>query len=129
MSENEIKDSDASKTGSTGKKGGSGTEGTGGSAGGIRLSVNQFKDITNEREHLTGSNLATRLAEFFSELPAKASAQVQVSWANLKNHGYAIVTQLLKYGQEVARLVQNFTPQNAEILRMKYGLIISGPSG
>lgn len=106
------------------KKKGSGGKGSAG--GGIRLPPNQLKEVTSNWEYLDATKVVARLAEFFSELPAKASAHVQVSWANLKNKGFAIVTQLLSYGQEVARRVaelrRNPTRENLERLRIEFGL-------
>ncbi|MFY9288094.1 MAG: hypothetical protein WAO98_06290 [Alphaproteobacteria bacterium] len=100
-----------------------------GSVGGIRLPPNQLKEVMGDWEYLDASKIAARVAEFFSELPARASAHVKVSYANVQNQGFAIVTQLLKYAQEVSRLLHNLTRENADILRQRFGLIISGPSG
>ncbi|HEU0118011.1 MAG TPA: hypothetical protein VFR09_05200, partial [Alphaproteobacteria bacterium] len=92
----------------SGKSGGK-SGGTGGAGGGIRLPPNQLKEVTANWEYLDATKVAARVAEFFSELPARASAHVQVSWANVRNQGFTIVTQLLKYGHEVSALLHNLT--------------------
>ena len=110
-----------------GKKGSGKASGSGSS--GIRLPPNKLKEVMTNWEHLDASKVVARLAEFFSELPARASANVEVSWANLKNHGYAIVTNLLQFGQEISRLMHNPTRENVERLRSEYGIMLPGPSG
>jgi len=111
---------EAGKSGKSGKSGKTG----GAAGGGIRLPPNQLKEVTSSWEYLDATKVAARVAEFFSELPARASAHVQVSWANIQNQGFTIVTQLLKYAQEVSRLLLNPTRENVEELRLKYGLIM-----
>jgi hypothetical protein len=126
---------EAEETGSAGesgkgKSGKSGKSGSAGSTGGVRLPPNQLKEVTSNWEYLDASQVAARLADFFSELPARASAQVQVSWANLQNQGFAIITQVLKFAEEVSRLMMDLTRENAEILRHRYGVnVTTGPSG
>jgi len=132
MTDDDKKEFDSTESAVTGKKDESGTGKAGGSAGsggGIRLPPNKLKEVTSNWEYLDPTKVAARLAEFFEELPAKASANLQVEWANLKNKGFAIITQFLKYGQEVSRLMHNLTRENQEVLRIKYGLIVTGPSG
>jgi len=123
MSDNQDDEKDGK--GSAGK----GKAGSGSAGGGIRLPPSQLKEVTSNWEYLDVTKVAARVAEFFSELPARASAHVQVSWANLQNQGYTIVTQILKFGQEIARLMQNLTRENKETLRTKFGVHVSGPSG
>jgi len=110
------------------KKSGSGRASGSGSGGAIRLPPTQLKEVTSNWEYLDATKVASRLAEFFSELPAKASAHVQVSWANLQNQGFAIVTQILKFGQEVSRLMHNLTRENVERLRHEFGVQVNGPT-
>jgi hypothetical protein len=123
---------EAEETSSAGEsgKGKSGKSGGVGSTGGIRLPPNQLKEVTANWEYLDATKVAARLADFFSELPARASAQVQVSWANLQNQGFAIITQVLQFAKEVSSLMMNLTRENAEILRHRYGVnVTTGPSG
>jgi hypothetical protein len=129
MTEDKDKEFDSTQD----KSGDSGKGKAGGSGGGgIRLPPTQLKEVTSNWEYLDAAKVAARVAEFFSELPAKASAHVQVSWANLQNKGYTIVTQILKWGQEVGKeiayLMQNLSRENAEILRARYGLNVTAPS-
>ncbi len=121
---NESEKEDEGKKGSGGK-----ASGGAGAAGGIRLPPNKLKEIMQNWEHLDATKVVARLAEFFSELPARASANVEVKWTNLKNHGYAIVTNLLNYGQEISRLMHNLSRENVERLRSEYGIMLPGPSG
>jgi len=123
---------EAEETSSAGEsgKGKSSKSGGVGSTGGIRLPPNQLKEVTANWEYLDATKVAARLADFFSELPARASAQVQVSWANLQNQGFAIITQVLQFAKEVSSLMMNLTRENAEILRHRYGVnVTTGPSG
>jgi hypothetical protein len=98
-----------------------------GSADRIALSSSQEKDIRDTHRTYTASEIMERVAEFFSELPAIASANIRVSWANLKNHGYAIITQILKYA-EISKLMLNPTRENIEKLRVEHGITMPGPS-
>ena len=118
---------DTDKSGKSGR----GKVGSGG-GGGIRLPPDKLKEVTGNWEYLDVTKVAARMADFFSELPARASAQMQVSWAELQGagkEGFAIVTEILKYGQEISRLMHNLTRENVEILQVRYGLNVSGPSG
>lgn len=130
-----IDDDDNNPTGSveetTGESGKGKTGKSGGtSGGGVRLPPNILKEVTSNWEFLDATKAAARMAEFFSELPARASAHVQVSWANLQNQGFAIITQALQFAKEVSHLMMNLTRENADILRQRYGVnITSGPSG
>jgi hypothetical protein len=100
-----------------------------GDSGGIRLPASKFQEVTKSWEYLDAAKTVSHLSEFFSELPARASANVEVSWANLKNHGYAVVTNFLKFGQEISSLMHNLTRENIERLRSEYGIMVPGPTG
>jgi hypothetical protein len=106
---------------------GKGKSGKGGSGGGIRLPPNKIKEVHSDWEFLDATKVVARLAEFFSELPARASANLEVSWANIKNQGHAIVTHLLRTA-EVSRLMFNLTRENLDRLRREFGINIAGPS-
>lgn len=133
MADNEDKDSDninaADETAGTGTSGKSGKSGK--SGGGIRLPPNQLKEVTGNWEYLDATKVAARVAEFFGEGVAKASAHAVVVWDSAKQ-GFSVVMQFLKWGQdkgrEIAYLMQNLTRENAEILRARYGMNI-GPAG
>jgi hypothetical protein len=119
----ETTDAGESGKGKSGKSGGT-------AGGGIRLPPNLLKEVTSNWEFLDANKAAARLAEFFSELPARASAHVQVSWANISNQGFAIINQALQFAKDVSRLMLNLTRENADILRQRYGVNVqSGPSG
>lgn len=120
-----LEETEVSGQSGKGKSGKSGTAG-----GGVRLPPNQLKEVTSNWEYLDATKVAARLAEFFSELPARASAHVQVSWANLQNQGFAIITQVLQFAKEVSRLMMDLTRENVEILKHRYGVnVTTGPSG
>ena len=123
----DFEDKESIKSGDEDKSGKGKAGGGKASGGGIRLPPNKLAEVVKAFQYLDASKVAVRLAEFFSEMPARASANVQVNWANLRNHGFAIVTHMLAYGQEIARLMQNLTRENAERLRREYGITPSGP--
>ncbi len=123
-------DDDDNATGTASGSGKSGKSGkTGGGGGGIRLPPDKLKEVMSNWEYLDVNKVVARAAEFFVELPARASAHMQVSWAGVHKDGFAIVTQILKFGQEVSHLIHNLTRENADILRQRYGIHVSGPSG
>ncbi len=118
-----IDKSGEGKSGKSGKSGGT-------AGGGIRLPPNKLKEVMGSWQHFDANEVMAQVAEFFSELPARASAHVQVSWANLQNQGFAIVTQILKVAKEISRLMHNLTRENVEILKHRYGVnVTTGPSG
>jgi hypothetical protein len=121
---NDIEDNDTGKTGKSGETGRAG-----GSGGGMRLPPGQLKEVMANWKYLDANEIAARVSEFFSELPARASAHVQVSWANIQNQGHAIITQVLKYAKEVSRLMHDLTRENIEILKTRYNYPVGGPSG
>jgi hypothetical protein len=114
------------ESGSRSKSGSGKSGGTGGAAGGIRLPPTKLKAITETWKHHGAAEAVTRLAEFFSELPARASAHMEVSWANLAEQGYMIVTDLLKLGQRIYELKLNPTRENRERLRLEFGILVAG---
>jgi len=121
MSNSEDFENEQAETTRKGKK-------SSGGSGGVSLPPKKLKEVTTEWEFLDATKVVARLAEFFSELPARASANIEVSWANLKNQGHAIVTHLLK-AAEVSRLMFNLTRENVERLRREFGINIASPSG
>lgn len=109
--------------GKSGKSGGT-------AGGGIRLPPNILKEVASNFEYLDATKAAARLAEFFSEGVARASAHVSVSYANLQNQGFAIVHQAIQFAKDVSRLMMNLTRENMEILKHRYGVnVTTGPSG
>jgi hypothetical protein len=103
-----------------------------GEAGGIRLPPNKLQEVMRNWEHLDSGKIIAHMTDFFSEWPARASANAEVSWpkANLKNRGFAIATNFLKFGQEISHLMNNLTRENIERLRMEYGILVAGgPAG
>jgi hypothetical protein len=108
------------------KKRGKSGSGSVGESGGIRLPPNKLKEVMANWETLDAAKVVARLAEFFSELPARASAHLEVSWANLTNQGFAIVTDLVKLGQRIYELKLNPTRENRERLRLEYGILVAG---
>jgi len=116
-------DSGKGKSGKSGKSGGT-------AGGGVRLPPNQLKEVTSTWEYLDATKAAARLAEFFSEGVARASAHVQVSWANLQNQGFTIIHQAIQFAKDVSRLMMNLTRENVDILKHRYGVnVTTGPSG
>ncbi|HUY68263.1 MAG TPA: hypothetical protein VMV79_03070 [Alphaproteobacteria bacterium] len=102
-------------------KSGSGTVG-----GGIRLPASKIAEVAANFKYLDAKEALAALAEFFSELPARASAHLQVSWANLANQGFAIVTDLVKLGQRIYEYRLNPTRENRERLRLDFNILVAG---
>src|ERR1700722_18512628 len=109
MTENEQNDNEIENTtgdepegkGRSGKGGSSGSASgaVGAVAGAARFSINpqQLKEIWAQWKQLNVGETVAAVAEFFSELPARASANLHVDWtkaANLKNQGYALVNEV-----------------------------------
>lgn len=92
--------------GREGRGGGGRRSGGGGGGGGIRLPPNKLQEIMANWEHLDLTQAVLRVAEFFTDMPARASANLQVTWAGAVKQGYATVNHLISFGQEVAQLLR-----------------------
>lgn len=101
-----------------------------GGTGGIRLPPNKLKEVMKNWQALDVNEAAARVAEFFNEGVARASAHAVVSWNNVKDQGHAVITQFFKWGQEkgleISYLMRNLNRENAELLRSRYGLNVTG---
>jgi hypothetical protein len=116
---------------SSGKKSGSGE------AGGIILPAKVFQAVATAFRHLDGEEVVARLAEFFSELPARASATIEVSWNVLSdkaNKGFAVISNFLDVGNDIIGVMRDPSRRTMDKFRSKYRLspkarIIPGVSG
>ncbi len=107
------------------KEEGEGRSGRGGRSGGgvgIKLPPNKLKDVVSVWQHLDLADAVARVAEFFSELPARASANLSVNWSSVKRHGYALVSHFISSGQEIAHLMRSRDAGFIKRLRTKYGV-------
>jgi hypothetical protein len=91
-------DGTESGSGEKGKRGG------GSSGGGPRLNAAQLSEVMkNWAAYLDPKDVMRRVAEFFSEMPVKVSAQAQVDWmSNVLNKGFAVIHQFATIGQRAA---------------------------
>ena len=112
-----------------GEEGRSGKGKSGSSGGGIRQPPNKLKDIMSNWDHLDVAKVVARVAEFFSELPARASANAVVNWAGVNKHGFAVVNHLISSGQEIAQFMRERTAGHVKRLRTKYGVKITAATG
>lgn len=119
----DVNTTDGNETGDGGNKKRSG-KGSSGSGGGIRLPPNKLKEIMANWEQLDLAKTVARVAEFFSELPARASANMRVDWASMSRHGFAVVNHLISSGQEIAHFMRERTAGHVKKLRTKYGVNI-----
>jgi hypothetical protein len=85
-----------------------------------KLSVDKTKKVWADFRHLDLSEVVSAVAEFFSEFPARASANLTVKW----NGSYALVNMAIKFGQDVAMAVRERTRESAIQIRKRYGLNI-----
>ena len=84
-----------------------------------KLSVEKQKQVWADFRHLDLNEVVIAVAEFFSEFPARASANISVAW-NTK--GYAIVNMAIKFGQDVAMAVRERTRESAVQVKKRYGI-------
>jgi hypothetical protein len=103
-----------------GKSGRGGRSGGGG--GGIRLPPNMLKQVVESWKHMDLAETAVRVAEFFSEMPARASANLSVNWNTAKRHGFAVVNHIIASGQEIAQLMRSREAGHIKRLRNVYGI-------
>lgn len=75
-----------------------------GAGGGIRIPPTKLKEVMADWRHLDVKAVVEAVAEFFSDLPMRASANLQVKWeqtkANVKS--FAIVNWLITFGERTA---------------------------
>lgn len=67
----------------------------GAGAGSVRLPPNKLKQVTADWRHFDVKDVVAALAEFFADLPMRASANLSVAWENTKEKSFAIVTWLV----------------------------------
>lgn len=87
-----------------------------------KLSVEKTKAVWADFRHLDLNEVVAAVAEFFSEFPARASANLSVAWNSVG--GYAIVNMAIKFGQDVAMAVRERTRESAVQVRRRYGINI-----
>lgn len=87
-----------------------------------KLSLEKQKVVWNDFRHLDLNEVVIAVAEFFSEFPARASANLSVAWNNVG--GYAIINMAIKFGQDVATAVRERTRESAVQVRRRYGINI-----
>jgi hypothetical protein len=102
----------------------------------IRLHPSKLKEVLENWHDLDAVQVVERLAEFFSDLPHRASANAEVSWTNLegtaKSFGYAIMHHFLEFGRDLRDYMLDPTRKsNADKLRRKIGFVPTGilPAG
>ena len=84
-----------------------------------RLSVEKQKKVWADFRHLDLNEVVAAVAEFFSEFPARASANLTVAW---NKGGYAIINLAVKFGQDVAQAVRERTREGSVRIKQKYGI-------
>jgi hypothetical protein len=87
----------------------------------VRLTVEQTKKVWADFRHLDLNEVVAAVAEFFSEFPARASANLSVVWGK---GSFAIINMAIKFGQDVATAVRERTRESAVQVRRRYGLNI-----
>lgn len=84
-----------------------------------KLSVEKQKQVWTDFRKLDLGEAVAAIAEFFSEFPARASANISVAW---NKGGFAIVNMAIKFGQDVAMAVRERTRESAVQVRRRYGI-------
>ncbi|MBV8061035.1 MAG: hypothetical protein JO126_06510 [Alphaproteobacteria bacterium] len=100
-------------------RGGGGRRSGGGGGGGIKLPPNKLQEIMANWEHLDMTQAILRVAEFFTEMPARASANLQVTWTGVAKQSYAIVNHLISFGQEVSQLLRERDRTAGQVRRLR----------
>lgn len=113
--------------GGKGRVGGSGSASGAAGVGSTARFVNpqQVKQIWSEWKHMNVSEAVSAVAEFFSEFPARAAANLQVNFASVQKQGFAVVSQAISFGSEVAHLLRDRTAGNIKRLRTRYGIKVA----
>jgi len=89
-----------------------------------RLSTEKQKGVWADHKHLDFNEVVAAVAEFFSEFPARASANLSVAWDSGTKGGFAIINMAIKFGQDVAMAVRERTRESAVQVRRRYGINI-----
>jgi hypothetical protein len=104
---------------------GSGSAATGfvraGGDGIARLSTAKTKEVWAAFRALDLNEVVAAVAEFFSEFPTRASANLSVAWEGR----FAVVNLAIKFGQDVAIAVRERTRESAVQVRKRYGIKIN----
>ncbi len=100
-------------------KGRAGGEGRAGSGGAPRIPVHITKAVLETWKYLNANESIGRVVEFFSELPARASANMMVTFDSVTKQGYAVVNQVITFGQDVISLMRARTREGAVQNRRK----------
>ncbi|MFA4994025.1 MAG: hypothetical protein WC521_01825 [Bdellovibrionales bacterium] len=79
---------------------GRGKAGAGAMVGKVRLPPQKLKEVMADWRHLDVTAVARAVAEYFSELPMRASANLSVAWKQSKS--FALVNWLVTYGEKAA---------------------------
>lgn len=90
----------------------------------VKLSVEKQKAVWADFRHLDLNEVVAAVAEFFSEFPSRASANLTVAWDNGVKGGFAINNMIIKFGQDVAMAVRERTRESAVAVKRKYGINI-----
>ncbi|MFA5040782.1 MAG: hypothetical protein WC464_04015 [Bdellovibrionales bacterium] len=84
---------------------GRGKAGAGAMAGKVRLPPQKLKEVMADWRHLDVLAVIEAVADFFSALPMRASANLSVAWQQTKSNAksFAIVNWAIKYGEKAAK--------------------------
>ena len=75
-----------------------------GASGGIRIPPQKLKEVMVDWRHLDVTAIVEAVAEFFSEMPMRASANLSVAWEKTKTNvkSFAIVNWVIEFGDRAA---------------------------
>jgi len=80
--------------------------GKAGAASGVaKISPQKLKEVMADWRHLDVTAVVEAVAEFFSELPMRASANLSVTWEKTKSNvkSFAIVNWMIEFGENTVR--------------------------
>jgi hypothetical protein len=121
-----VNDTEAGASQSAKGRSGKGkSEGGAGSGGLSKLLPHKLKEIMSNWEHLDANKVVARMAEFFSEGIARASANMIVDWASLSKHGYTLINDAIAVGSDLGQFARERTRDGMRKVQKrlaKYGL-------
>jgi len=76
-----------------------------GAAASVKISTQKLKGIMADWRHLDLNEVLEAVAEFFSEMPMRASANLSVTWEKTKSNAksFAIVNWVIEFGEGMVR--------------------------
>ncbi len=77
---------------------GRGKAGAGSMMGRVRLPPQKLKEVMADWRHLDVTAIVQAVAEFFADLPMRASANLSVAWKQTKS--FALVNWLVSFGEK-----------------------------